>query len=280
VESDALSSRRPGELAALVALFPPLPVLITAAAAAGFALAAAHGDVPADRLVWFLGSVLLTQLAISVHNDYCDRELDAVAKPGRALPRGAVAPGTALGLAVALLVAGLALSWPLGPAALGLGALGTGAGLLYSAGLKRTRWSWAPFWVGFPTLALWAFAATERLRPDLWSVYLVGLPLVLAVHLADTLPDVAVDRAAGVRGLAHRLGPAAAQRASWLALLAAQLLALLARPGGPALSAAWLASLAGLVAAVAARSDLARGHWLAVAAAALALGLDWLLAIS
>jgi 4-hydroxybenzoate polyprenyltransferase len=280
VESGALSGRRPGELAALVALFHPLPVLITVAAAAGFALAATHGEVPGDRLGWFLGSVLLTQLAISVHNDYCDRELDAVAKPERALPRGAVAPGAALGLAVALLAAGLALSWPLGPAALGLGALGTGAGLLYSAGLKRTIWSWAPFWVGFPTLALWAFAATGRLRPDLWSVYLVGLPLVLAVHLADTLPDVVVDRAAGVRGLAHRLGPAGAQRSCWLALLAAQLLALLARPGGPALGAAWLASLAGLAAAVATRRDLARGHWLAVAAGALALALDWLLAIS
>jgi 4-hydroxybenzoate polyprenyltransferase len=280
VGSDALSGRRAGELAALVALFHPLPVLITLAAAAGFALAAARGQVPVGRLGWFLGSVLLTQLAISVHNDYCDRQLDAAAKPGRALPRGLVAPGTALALAVALLVAGLALSWPLGPAALGLGALGTGAGLAYSARLKRTIWSWTPFWVGFPTLALWAFAATERLRPDLWTVYLVGLPLVLAIHLADTLPDVAADRAAGLRGLAHRLGPAAAQRASWLALLAAQLLALLARPGGPAIGAAWLASLAGLAAAIILRRDLARGHWLAVAAAALALGLDWLLAIS
>jgi 4-hydroxybenzoate polyprenyltransferase len=280
VEADALRDRPTGDLAALVALVHPLPVLITVAAAAGFALAAAQGAVPPDRLGWFLGSVLLTQVAISIHNDYCDRELDAVAKPRRAIPRGAIAPGTALGLAVALLVAGLALSWPLGPAALGLGALGTGAGLLYSAGLKRTIWSWVPFWVGFPTLALWAFAATERLRPDLWSVYLVGLPLVLAIHLADTLPDVAADRAAGLRGPAHRLGPAAAQRASWLALLAAQVLALLARPGGPAFGAAWLASLAGLVAAVALRRDLARGHWLAVAAGALALGLDWLLAIS
>jgi 4-hydroxybenzoate polyprenyltransferase len=280
VESDALRSRRPGELVALLALFHPLPVLITVAAAAGFALAAAHGDLPADRLGWFLGSVLLTQLAISVHNDYCDRGLDAVAKPDRALPRGSLAPTTALGLATLLLAAGLALSWPLGPAALALGALGTGAGLLYSAGLKRTIWSWAPFWVGFPTLALWAFAAAERLRPDLWSVYLVGLPLVLAIHLADTLPDVASDRAAGVRGLAHRLGPTATQRASWLALLVGLVLAQLARPGGPALSAAWLASLVGLVAAMILRRDLARGHWLAVAAGALALGLDWLLAIS
>jgi 4-hydroxybenzoate polyprenyltransferase len=177
-------------------------------------------------------------------------------------------------------VAGLALSWPLGPAALGLGALGTGAGLAYSAGLKGTIWSWAPFWVGFPTLALWAFAAAERLRAELWTVYLVGLPLVLAVHLADTLPDVAADRAAGLRGLAHRLGPAAAQRACWLALVAAQLLALLARPGGPTLSPTWLASAGGLVGAVVLRGDLARGHWVAVAVAALALGVDWLMAIS
>jgi 4-hydroxybenzoate polyprenyltransferase len=257
-----------------------VPVAITVAAAGGFAVVAARGAPPAERLALLLGSVLLTQMAISVHNDYCDRALDATAKPGRALPRGFIAPRTALCLAFGLLTVGLALSWPLGPAAFALGALGTGAGLAYSARFKRTRWSWVPFWVGFPTLVLWAFAAVERLRPELWSVYAVGLPLVLALHLADTLPDVAADRAGGVDGLAHRLGPATAQRACWLALVLALLVVLVAQPGGPAASPAWLAALACLALAMLARHDLARGHWLAVAAAALALGVDWVLTIA
>ena len=43
---------------------------------------------------------------------------------------------------------------------------------------------------------------------------------------------------------------------------------------------AWFVSIGALAVAVAARGDPARAHWLAVAVAALALGLDWLLAIS
>ena len=45
--------------------------------------------------------------------------------------------------------------------------------------------------------------------------------MVLGIHLADTLPDLATDSAAGVRGLAHRLGPRRALTLCWGAFAAA-----------------------------------------------------------
>jgi len=47
-------------------------------AATGFCAAAVRGRPPARRLGPLLVAISLTQLAISIHNDYCDRGLDAV----------------------------------------------------------------------------------------------------------------------------------------------------------------------------------------------------------
>ena len=258
---------------ALFGLLHPGPVAATVAAGAAFAFAAAGGAPPADRLGLFLGSLLLTQVAISVYNDYCDRDLDAAAKPHRAIPSGAVAPPHALGLAAATLLFGLALSAPLGTVALALGAFGTGAGLLYSAWLKRTPLSWLPFAVGFPTLVLWSYAAVGRWDARLWSGYLVGLPLVLAIHLADTLPDLADDAVECVRGLAHRLGARVVRVASAAALLAGLALAVVLGAAGPALLGAALAAAATAALLALRRDELVR-YGAALTAALLTLG--WL----
>jgi 4-hydroxybenzoate polyprenyltransferase len=258
---------------ALFALLHPGPVAATVVAGAAFAAVAAGGAPPADRLGLFVGSVLLTQIAISVYNDYCDRDLDAIAKPERAIPSGALAPADALRLAAAALVGGLLLSLPLGPLPFALGAIGTGAGLVYSGRLKRTAWSWLPFALGFPTLALWGYAAVDRWDTRLWTGYALGLPLVLAIHLADTLPDLADDSGAGLRGLAHRLGPSAVRTAIPLALAAGAALAAGFGASAPPLvgAAVATAATAGLLAR--GRDDAVR-YGAGLTAALLALG--WL----
>ena len=48
--------------------------------------------------------------------------------------------------------------------------------------------------------------------------------LVLGIHLADTIPDIARDTEAGVRGLAHRLGLRKSLALCWGAFLGALLL--------------------------------------------------------
>lgn len=221
----------------LFELLHPAPVAFVLVAGSGFLAAAYRGWPPIERLAPFLLALLLTQLAISLHNDYCDRELDAATKPWRALPRGVISPEALLTGAGALCIGGLLVAALLGPSVTGLVALGTAAGFAYNAWLKGTLWSWLPFWVALPSLPLCAFLAAERFEPALALGYLIGAPLVVAVHLADALPDVESDGAFGVRGLAHRLGP---QR-TWLTcqVLLGLALALVAatgqgdRPMGP-----------------------------------------------
>ena len=130
--------------------------------------------------------------------------------------------------------------------------------------------------MALPTLAVCSFAVGGRAEPGLWTAYVVGLPLVLAVHLVDELSDVEADMAAGVRGLAHRLGPQRTRHAAWGALLAAQALALWLWPAGEAPGALFYASLGLLLVAVTLGTNVVRrGHWLAAMGSALALALAW-----
>lgn len=180
-----------------------IPVVLGAAAA--FLWVAARSVLPASTAL-FLISILLTQVAIAFHNNWCDRDLDAVTKPWRLIPRGALAPRTAHRIAWLLFAAGVAVSLPLGPFAVIAIMLGTACGFGYDAGLKRTVWSFVPYTVALPTLPVAAFIAAGRTDALLAVAYLVGAPLVIAIHLADALPDVARDRAFGLTTLAVRLG--------------------------------------------------------------------------
>lgn len=80
------------------------------------------------------------------------------------------------------------------------------AAWLYNLRLKATALSWLPYVAGFAALpAVVALALPGGPAPRWWTVA-AGALLGFAAHLADTLPDIAADRAAGIRGLPHRLG--------------------------------------------------------------------------
>ncbi|WDZ84732.1 SCO3242 family prenyltransferase [Micromonospora cathayae] len=94
----------PADLAELVrapaALSVPGDVLAGAAAA---------GTLGAGTPALAGASVLLYWAGMAA-NDWADRDLDAVERPDRPIPSGRVTPGTALGLAVGLTAAGVALA--------------------------------------------------------------------------------------------------------------------------------------------------------------------------
>src|SRR5437870_13695417 len=60
-----------------VGLFHLAPVGFVVILSVAFLSLAYRGWPPPDRLGFLLGAVVLTQMAISLHNDYCDRDLDA-----------------------------------------------------------------------------------------------------------------------------------------------------------------------------------------------------------
>lgn len=229
----------------------------------------------AATLGTFLVAVLLTQLSIALHNNWCDREADARAKPWRWMPRGVLSARTALGAAVLLLAGGVALAASLGLLVAALVSLGTLCGWTYNASLKRTAWSWVPFAVALPTLAVCSLAVAGRLEGFPYVLYLIGAPLVLAIHLADSISDIEGDRRVGSRGLAVRLGRHRAFLACWGGLLLAIVTAALLRPFG-IVPGPWLAASLFLLAfAVASSSLLAGAHRSLIFMSVVAVAVDY-----
>ncbi|WP_306341096.1 UbiA family prenyltransferase, partial [Streptomyces sp. AS13] len=161
-------------------------------------------------------------LSVGWCNDAYDARRDARAgRRGKPASDGTVRTGAvwaAAGIALALCV-------PLSLACGGLaGAVHLAAVVvawLYNLRLKATALSWLPYVSGFGLLpAAVTLTLPGQPWPRWWTVA-AGALLGLAAHLADTLPDIAADRAAGVTGLPHRLGAAGTRLLLPLPLLAA-----------------------------------------------------------
>ncbi|HQI69074.1 MAG TPA: UbiA family prenyltransferase, partial [Methanothrix sp.] len=80
-----------------------------AAAAAIIGLAIAGGLAPCATALIFLAVFLVTGAGNAV-NDYCDRQIDAVNRPGRPIPSGRISPRAALYYSMALFAAGSLLA--------------------------------------------------------------------------------------------------------------------------------------------------------------------------
>lgn len=267
-------------LRAYVELFHFPPILMVLFATTAFATIAAGGVPPAERLAPFLFAVLFTQMAIGAHNDYCDRNLDASAKPWRALPSGLLTPKLVIQLVVLLTALGVALTLPLGARIVGLGVVGTGAGFIYNAKLKGTPFAWAPFWIALPALVIASFELAGEYQQRLLLTYLIGLPLVVSVYLADTIIDIESDQRHGIRGFGAWLGPARARLLCWACVALGYVLALAFWPsdGEPGVLFG-VSVLLLLTAIVSDRAGVRRVHWLAIMLAVIALAADWLRAL-
>ena len=141
----------------------------------------------------------MTQLSISALNDWADRESDALGERRRPVALGRVSSRAALIVAVIFAIASLAAAVAFGWSSVLLVAAGLAAGWSYDLFLKPTPFSVVPFAIGFPLLAVWVSVAADRpLRAPL-VLFLGGVPLAVAIHLADAIPDREIDARAGVR---------------------------------------------------------------------------------
>lgn len=199
----------------------PFPTLLNVVATAALACIAAGGAPEAGRLAIMLLVMLCAQSCIGVTNDIFDRDLDARTKPWKPLVAGLVSIQAARVLAAALAIATVTLAAVLGPVGCALAALGLGSGLAYDVRLKRTALSAVPYMVGIPVLPLWVWAVAGRWHAALWWLLPMGALIGLALHLANTLPDIEDDASNGVRGLAHRLGARRSMQVAWASFAAA-----------------------------------------------------------
>lgn len=206
----------------------PFPLAAVLVLTALIAIASATDDgVDAGRLVLVVLAMLFSQLAIGWTNDYVDRETDRRHQPSKPIASGRV-NATAMPLAILAVLAGVvAIGAVLGPLPLLFLVIGTGAGLSYDIWLKQTHWSWAPFIVAFAVLLPYVWSSLDLFREELLAIYLIGLALVPAVHIANVLPDIEADAAVGRRNLALIWGRSLAIRIIAVLLLTPLLLTLL-----------------------------------------------------
>jgi 4-hydroxybenzoate polyprenyltransferase len=210
-------------------LLPHLtPVLVVELATVAFAIIAWDGLPPAHLLGPLLLAMLGGQLAIGAINELVDLPFDTVGKPGKPLPSGDVSIRGARVMVVIGLIMMVAFGWRFGTLPFALLAAGTGLGIAYDLWFKRTFWSWLPYLLALPLLPIWVFAALGRPEPKLLLLYPLGALTTVGVHLAQVLPDVAIDRAAGLPTASSHLGQRRAFVIAWLTTLSAPALAWLA----------------------------------------------------
>ncbi len=264
-----------------------VPIIVVITATAAFALVAAGGWPGTGAMVLLLGAMLGGQVAIGAINELVDVDLDRTARPDKPIPAGLVTERgawtmTATGLAVMVL-----LSATFGVISLLLCTLGTLTGIAYSLWFKRTVLSWLPYLVAIPLLPIWVWAALDDIDLALFSVYPLGAGAVIALQIAQSLPDVASDRAAGVNTLAVALGERRALWACWGSMATIALAATIAAPwlgDNPALlRLAALAVLALVALNIALWRREARTGVMATfpctAVATVALGIGWAIAV-
>jgi len=265
-----------------------VPIVVVMTATAAFALIAADGWPGTGTIIRLLGAMLGGQLVIGVVNELVDADLDAVSKPDKPIPRGLVSRRgamTTLG-AGALLLIGFGLSF--GFQSFAVCIAGTGAGVAYSLWFKRTIWSWVPYLVALPLLPIWVWLTLDRVDSALFTIYPLGAAAIVAIQIAQSLPDIEADRQTDVRTLAVALGPHRAILVCWGALLLAALLAaglaplVTDRVGLVWIGAAVAALLIALDAGLRRRDERlgALACFPCVAVGTVALGLGWVAALA
>jgi 4-hydroxybenzoate polyprenyltransferase len=207
-------------------LLPHLaPVLVVELATAAFAFMAWSGLPPAHRLGPLLLAMLGGQLAIGATNELVDLPYDAVGKPWKPLPSGDVSIRGAQAMLAVGLIMMVAFGSRSGSLPFALLALGTGLGIAYDLWFKRTIWSWLPYFLALPLLPIWVFASLGHPEPRLLLLYPLGALATVGVHLAQALPDVAIDREAGLETVTSRSDEMRIFVLAWLATLSAPVLA-------------------------------------------------------
>jgi 4-hydroxybenzoate polyprenyltransferase len=200
-----------------VLLTHPLPSLMYVAATIALSFLAAasrHATVDGFALARVAVAVACAEASIGALNDFRDRDLDA-ARQDKPIARGWATPREALICAVASGVIAMILFASLGPVAFAIGVPILGLGLAYDLGLKATPLSAILFAVYFPLFPLLAWAVFGHWQPFLIWLVPLGAALGLALNVANALPDLEDDAAAGIRGLPHLLGWRVGRLVAW-----------------------------------------------------------------
>jgi 4-hydroxybenzoate polyprenyltransferase len=147
------------------------------------------------------------QLSIGWSNDWLDWRRDrAAGRRDKPVAQRHIGAGTVRTAAFAALAVCVVSSLALGVAAGVVHLVAVAAGWAYNLRAKHTPLSVAPWALAFGLLpAVVTLTPPVAQWPAPW-VMIAGALLGSGAHFANTIPDLAADRATGVHGLPHRLG--------------------------------------------------------------------------
>jgi len=200
----------------VIALTHPTAVIIFSFATFILALFTSPGKIDLKVVILLTLAMAAAQASNGIFNEVFDRELDQIYKPWRAIPAGYIRPSVAALLATVLFCLGSLLVLAISPVIALLLIGGIGTGIFYSLKLKRTRLSWLPYLIAYPSLPVWVLAALDKFDPHILWIYLIASPFAISIHLTNQMRDFDEDRSAGIRGLAQHLGK---KRAVWTIFL-------------------------------------------------------------
>ena len=199
--------------------------------------------------------MLLGQFSVGLSNDWIDAHRDrAAGRTDKPVALGAISVAVVRASAWITAALALLLTIPLGWPALIAHTVFILSAWHYNAWLKKTAFSVLPYVISFGTLPSLVTLALPDPGFAAWWATATGALLGVAAHFANVLPDLEADRATGVRGLPHRMGP----RVSGLVIAAALVVASVVLFAG-ALSVHVLLLAAGVALAVAGAVIAIRG---------------------
>jgi 4-hydroxybenzoate polyprenyltransferase len=215
---------------ALAGACHPEPTLAVTTLATVLAVSAGRGIGSA----WVAAAVFCGQLSVGWGNDYLDRDRDRLAgRAAKPVASGRVDAAMVRRAAWVALVLAALLSLASGPAATAVHLLALLMAHLYNLGLKSSPFSVVPYAVAFAQLpAFIALGLRPPHLPPVWAVAAAGL-IGAAAHFTQTLPDLELDAASGMKGLPHRLGARGSLAAVGFLLAAGALAAALGPIGRP-----------------------------------------------
>jgi 4-hydroxybenzoate polyprenyltransferase len=94
---------------------------------------------------------------------------------------------------------------------------------LYNTVLSRTRWSWLPYALAFGAVPAFLTYGFNDQPPQIWMVAIFAI-IGVSAHIANALPDIASDQAAGLQGFVISLGPKKAAALCWVLLITGTLI--------------------------------------------------------
>ncbi|MFB6352480.1 MAG: geranylgeranylglycerol-phosphate geranylgeranyltransferase [Halobacteriales archaeon] len=173
-----------------------------------------------------VAATVLATAAGNAINDYFDREVDRLNQPGRPIPRGAVAPRTALAYSLALFAAAVALALTLPVLAVVIAAVNLTALLTYTSWFKGRPGAGNALvaYLGGSTFLFGGAAVGDVGAAGV--LFALAALATFAREVVKDVEDLAGDAAEGLRTLPVAVGE---RRALWLGA-AALVAAVLASP--------------------------------------------------